>query len=272
MPFVRVNDLVVHYDFAGPGGAPVIAIGNSLGTSFHMWDDNIAALSERYRVLRHDMRGHGLTSASADPARTSIDILTDDLVGLLDVLGINRVRYVGLSIGGMIGQHFAATHPDRVEAVVLCATGNQLGSPEVWNTRIATVEAGGLEAIADATMQRWFTQQTRSDRADTVAGIHTMLTRTSQSGYLGGSAAVRDGDLRADNTRITAPTLIISGTDDAAAPPAAGEAMHAAIAGSQLVVLENAAHILNMEHPARVDELILGFFADPARGAVGARA
>ena len=102
MPFVRVNDLVVHYDFAGPGGAPVIAIGNSLGTSFHMWDDNIAALSERYRVLRHDMRGHGLTSASADPARTSIDILTDDLVGLLDVLGINRVRYVGLSIGGVV--------------------------------------------------------------------------------------------------------------------------------------------------------------------------
>ena len=265
MPFVRVDDLVVHYELTGPADAPVVAFGNSLGTSYHLWDDNVGALVDRFRLLRYDMRGHGLTSVTPGERRASVDTLTSDLVGLLDVLDIGRVRYVGLSIGGMVGQRFAATLPQRVEALALCATGSQLGTAELWNTRIAAVEKDGVASLVDGILARWFTETTRRERPDLVAGFGTMVARPPDAGYIGGCISVRDADLRADDRRIIAPTLIISGRDDLAAPPAAGEAMHAAIPGARLALLDGAAHILNAERPAQFNSLLATFLTDPAR-------
>ncbi|HTW85783.1 MAG TPA: 3-oxoadipate enol-lactonase [Candidatus Sulfotelmatobacter sp.] len=271
MPFVRVDDLVVHYDLTGPADAPVIVFGNSLGTSYDLWDDNVGALCDRYRVLRLDMRGHGLTSITPGTPRPTIDAVTQDVVELLEALSIGRVRYVGLSIGGMIGQRLAATHPERLEALVLCATGNQLSTPEIWNARIASVEAGGIEAIADGTMQRWFAPSTHRDRADTIAGFRNMLVRTPQPGYIDGCKTVRDADLRADDARITTPTLIISGAQDQAAPVERGQTLHAAIASSQFVVVDDAGHLLNVEQPDRVNRLLNAFLAEPTRAVEAAR-
>jgi len=266
MPFVRVDDLVVHYELTGPADAPVVAFGNSLGTSFHLWDPNVAALAGRYRLLRYDMRGHGLTSVTPGQPRPTVDALAADFIGLLDTLGIGRVRYVGLSVGGMVGQKLGARYPDRVESIVLCATGNQLGSHEMWSARFAAIEKGGLEAIVDGAIDRWFTTTTKTQHPEIVEGFRAMICRTPVAGYIG----VRDADLRADDARITVPTLVISGTDDQAAPPERGEALHAAIPHSQFVLLQNAAHLLNVEQTERVDALLAAFLADPTRAAVGA--
>jgi 3-oxoadipate enol-lactonase len=270
MPFVRVDDLVVHYELTGPVDAPVVAFGNSLGTSYHLWDANVGALSSHFRLLRYDMRGHGLTSVTPGPPRATVDALAEDFIGLIDTLGIDRVRYVGLSVGGMVGQKLAGRFPQRVEAIVLCATGNQLGTPEMWNARFAAIESGGLEAIVDGAIARWFTLETLTLRPELVEGFRTMICRTAPAGYIGVGMAVRDGDLRADDAAIAVPTLIISGADDQAAPPDRGEALHAAIPHSRFVLLQNAAHLLNVEQDDRVNALLSAFLANPARAAVEA--
>jgi 3-oxoadipate enol-lactonase len=261
MPFVRAGDLVVHYAVDGPPDAPVVMLANSLGTSFHMWDAQVAALARSHRVLRYDMRGHGLTDVTAPDDADAVTIvrLAADAVALLDALAIERVRFVGLSIGGMVGQRFAAEYPDRADALVLCATGSRIGTAAGWNERIETVERDGLGAIAEAGMKRWFTARAHAGRPELVRGFANMLTRTPVDGYADCCRAVRDADLRADDARIRCRTLIVAGAEDPTTTAAMGAEMRDAIEAAELLVFDAASHMLCAEQPDATNAALLRF-------------
>lgn len=261
MPFVRAADLVVHYALDGSPDAPVVMLANSLGTNFHMWDAQVLELARSHRVLRYDMRGHGLTDTtpSGDGGAVTVARLADDAMALLDALAIGRVRFIGLSIGGMVGQRFAAEFSGRVESLVICASGSRIGTAAGWNERIATVESEGLASIAGAGMRRWFTDRAHAERPDLIRGFANMLTRTPASGYLGGCAAVRDADLRVDDARILCRTLIVAGAEDPTTTPAMGAEMRDAIPGAELLVLDAASHMLCAERPEATNTALLRF-------------
>jgi 3-oxoadipate enol-lactonase len=258
MSFVRADDLTVHYDLAGPAGAPVVLFANSLGTNLHVWDSQVAAFAQTFHVLRYDMRGHGLTDETAASTYT-LDRLADDVRALLDVLAIERVTLIGLSIGGLVGQRFAAKYPNRLDALVLCATANRFGAREVWDTRIAAIVRDGMSGMVAGVLDRWFTPATHANQPEIIAGFGNMLHQMAPNAYAACCAVVRDADECADDARITTPTLIVAGANDPVTPPAAGAAMHALIAGSQITVLENAAHILCVEQPAAFNAAVLEF-------------
>jgi 3-oxoadipate enol-lactonase len=261
VPFARAADLVVHYAVDGYPDGPVVMLANSLGTNFHMWDAQVAALARTHRVLRYDMRGHGLTDTtpSNDAGAATVERLAADAVALLDALEIGRVRFVGLSIGGMVGQRFAAEYPDRVEALAICATGSRIGTAAGWNERIETVQSEGIAAIAEAGMARWFTARARAERPELVRGFANMLTRTPLGGYVDGCRAVRDADLRADDARIRCRTLIVAGAEDPTTTPAMGAEMRDAIPSAELIVFEHASHMLCAEQPEATNAALLHF-------------
>jgi 3-oxoadipate enol-lactonase len=261
MAFARTADLVTHYVLDGPPDAPVVMLANSLGSDLHMWEAQVPKVARAHRVLRYDMRGHGLTDVTPPDDRNAVtvDRLAADAAALLDALGIARVCFVGLSLGGMVGQRLAAEYPDRVEALVLCATGSRIATATTWNDRIATIERDGLDAIADAGMTRWFTERAHAEQPELVRGFRNMLTRTPVDGYAGGCRAVRDADLRADDARIRCRTLIVAGAQDAVTTPAMGEEMRDAIPSAELVVLDDASHMLCAEQPRATNALLRRF-------------
>jgi 3-oxoadipate enol-lactonase len=195
MPFIRVNSLTVHYQLDGPAAAPVILFGNSLGTNLHLWDAQLPALRERFRLLRYDMRGHGMTDAPAEAY--TIDQLAYDALGLLDALKLDKARYCGLSIGGMIGQRLGVKAPGRFLQLALCNTGMSIGTPQLWQDRIAAVRQGGLGPMVDGVMQRWFTPASFKNKPELLAGYRNMLVRTPADGYIGCCRAIAGTDLAA---------------------------------------------------------------------------
>ncbi|AWB08414.1 3-oxoadipate enol-lactonase (plasmid) [Azospirillum humicireducens] len=264
MPFIEAAGITQHYDLTGPAGAPVLLFANSIGTSLQIWDAVVPHLSQRYRVLRYDMRGHGLTQVTpvTDEAGYSMDTLADDAAGLLDALGIARAHVCGLSIGGMMAQRLAVKAPDRVHGLILCDTAGMIGPPSIWADRIAAIRARGMGAIADGVMARWFTQGFRDSRPEQIRGYTAMVARTTEDGYVGCSMAIRDADLRADNAAIAAPTLVICGEEDVATPPDTVRALAAGIPGARFELLPGAAHIPGVEKPAELAALIDGFLRD----------
>jgi 3-oxoadipate enol-lactonase len=256
VPFISAGGSTVYYDVAGTRDGPPVVFGNSLGTSVHVWDSIVEAFAAAFRVVRFDMRGHGLTDVGPAP---SIDDLANDVVALLDALKLERIRYVGLSIGGMIGQRLAAAYPARVEALVLCATANRIGTPEVWNQRIEAVRDGGMAAISNGVLARWFTPETHAERSEEIAGFRNMLERTPAAGYIGACAAIRDADLAADDARIACPTLVVAGAADPVTPPADAFALRDAILGARAQVIAGAAHIVPAERPQEFADLVLPF-------------
>ena len=266
MAFVRAGDLAVHYELSGPPGRPTILFANSLGTNFHVWDAQEAALADRFRILRYDMRGHGLTDCLR--GAYTIAQLADDARALLDVLEIGPVHVCGLSIGGMVAQRLAATAPGRVLSLALCDTANRIGPPSRWDDRVAAVAKGGLESIADAVLKVWFTPDFLAKQPDAARGMANMLVRTPAEGYIGCCLALRDADLRDDEARIKCPTLVVVGDQDVATSPAVARELSNAIGGARLEVLAQAAHIPTVEQPAALNRLLGEFFdthAAPAR-------
>jgi len=266
MPFVRAGELTVHYDLAGPAGAPTLLFSNSLGTNLHVWDAVVPALTDRYRVLRYDMRGHGMTDETPAGGGYSIDLLADDALALLDALGIGRVHLCGLSIGGMVAQKLGARAPDRVASLILCDTAQRIGPPSNWDARVAAIRAGGLDGIADGVMERWFTPPFRAARPEIVRGARTMLVRSAVEGYVGCALAVRDADLTADGALIRCPTLVVAGDQDLATPPVLVEELARAIPGARFVLIESASHIPCMEQPEALAREIRGFLDGLAAG------
>jgi 3-oxoadipate enol-lactonase len=246
---IRVNDIDVHYTLDGPAGAPVVTLSHSLATDLSMWDPQAAALARRYRVLRYDTRGHGGTDAPA--GAYSLDQLAADARDLLTALGIARTHWVGLSMGGMIGQTLALSTPKMLQSLGLCDTSSRV-PPEakpLWDERIATAETKGMEPHVEPTIARWFTPKFVESRPDVVNLVRDMIRRTSPRGYAGCCHAIRALDLTDRLSAVTLPTLIIVGAQDVGTPVAASKAIQERIKGSELVVLDPASHLSNLEQP-----------------------
>ena len=252
----------LHYSFEGPEGAPVITFTGSLGTDLTFWESQSRRLREHFRTLRYDIRGHG--SSEVLPGPYSMSDLGSDLVALLDRLEIERVLLCGLSIGGMISMWVAAHAPERVERVVLCCTSAQLGPPESWHARAATVRADGVGAIADAVLGRWFTPGfTESELGKPVVErMRGILTATPREGYAGCCEAIAEMDLTADLPSISAPTLVIAGENDPSTPPEHGRRIADLIPGARFEVVSPAAHLATIERPDLTTAMILRFLSD----------
>jgi 3-oxoadipate enol-lactonase len=247
--------VAVYHAVEGRPDAPAVVLSNSLGATPAMWDPQMPALTQSFRVIRYDHRGHG--RSPAPPGPYDIEDLGHDLVALLDRLGVARAHVFGVSIGGMVGMWVAAHAPDRVDRLVLCSTSSRLGPPEAWAERAATVRAKGTAAVADAVVARWFTPAYAARNPGTVAEMRAMLAATPAEGYAACCGAVERMDLRADLGAIRAPTLVIAGADDPATPPSQAERIADGITGSRLVVIEDAAHLVNVEQVDAVDRLVI---------------
>lgn len=235
----------LNHRLEGPRDAPVVVLAGSLGTTLAMWDDQAAALSTRFRVLRVDHRGHG--ESPVPPGPYTVEALAGDVVALLDRLGIERVAFCGLSLGGAVGMRLALDAPERIERLVLCCTAARFGAPETWTDRAATVRARGMEAVALTVLQRWFTP---AAAPETVARLRALLLATPAEGYAACCEAIAGHDMRGALGGIKAPTLAIAAADDPATPPAQLEAIRDEIAGARLEVIDRAAHLANVERPA----------------------
>lgn len=251
--------------FDGPEGAPVVVLSSSLGTTGEMWEAQVPALAARFRVLRFDHRGHG--GSEAPPGEYAIADLGGDVLALLDEHGIERASFCGLSLGGMIGIWLAAEAPERVERLALLCTAAELGPAEAWEQRLEAIREGGVAAIADAVVARWFTTGFAAREAAVVARWREALAATPTPGYAGCCAAIRDLDLRERLTSITAPTLVVGALQDPSTPIIHQAAIAAAIPGAQLTVLGEAAHLAAVEQAATVTALLL----DHLGGADGGR-
>jgi len=259
MPFAEIDGARFHYRFDGPEGAPVLLFCNSLGTDLTMWDPQVPAFARRLRVLRYDRRGHGASAVTPGPY--TIERLGRDVVGLLDALKIARVRFCGLSLGGMTGMWLGTHAPERIEKLVLCNTAAHMGAPDPWNARIEAVRKGGMAAIEPAVMGRWFTPRFLAHPTPMLARLKEVLLGLSPDGYVACCAAVRDMDQRESIARITAPTLVVAGAHDASTTPAAGRFMVDRIPGARYVELD-AAHISNVEAADAFTAAVLDFIAD----------
>ena len=248
--------MLLFHRFDGPEDAPVLVLSNSLGTTNEMWEPQLPALTESFRVLRHDRRGHG--RSEVPPGPYTIDDLGRDVLELLDALELERVSYCGLSIGGMDGMWIAANAPERLDRLCLCSTSANLGPPELWVDRAATVRADGTDAVADATMGRWFSSAFHEAHPEVVARFREMVASTPAEGYASCCEAIRDWDFRDELGRISAPTLVLSAEVDPSTPPEHGRLIADGIPGASFVVIPEAAHLVNVERPAEVDEAILG--------------
>jgi 3-oxoadipate enol-lactonase len=240
----------------GPYDAPVVVLSNSLGSSMEMWAPQIPALSVRFRVMRYDQRGHG--ESPVPPGPYGFQELGQDVLDLLDRNDIERAHFVGLSMGGMTGMWLGANAPERIDRMVLLCTTPYFGTPETWIDRAATVRAEGTEAVADAGVERWFTDGFRESQPAVVARMRAMIASQPDEGYAECCGALERLDLRDQLGRIQAPTLVIAGAQDPSTPPDPHAKLIAErIPGARLEVLDPGAHLLNVERAPDVTDLIL---------------
>lgn len=242
-----------------PGGSAQVPVvfSNSLGTDHTLWDSQLPAL-DRDATWRYDTRGHGQSDIA--PGEYSIGRLGQDLLNVIDATGAPQADICGLSIGGITALWVAIHHPARIRRLILANTAARIGDPELWETRIRTVRAGGLSAIAEATMQRWFTEVYRSKHAGIVDRIRATFEQTSIDGYIACCAVLRDADLRGQAAQVKCPTLVITGAHDPATPPEAGVWLGSQIPGAQVVTLD-AAHLSNVEQPQEFNAAIRAFLS-----------
>lgn len=256
MPFIDFDNTRFHYRFDGPPDAPVITFSNSLGTNLEMWDPQIPALADRFRVLRYDQRGHGLTAVTPGPY--SITQLGRDVLGLLDALEIEEAHFCGLSMGGMTGMWLGVYAGQQIKSLVLCNTAAKIGTPEIWNARIAAVQKGGMPAVTEAVLQRWYTPSFITAAPDQIERTRQMLLRTPAEGYTANIAAIRDMDQRETISRIRKPTLVIAGAKDPVTTPADGRFIVESVPGAQFAQLD-AAHLSNIEAAPAFTKTLLNF-------------
>ncbi len=261
---VEVNGISIAYhleqpDDASIGEEPVIMLSHSLATSSAMWGPQLEALEGCYRLLTYDTRGHG--ESDVPPGPYSLEQMVDDVLGLLRALGIGRVYFVGMSMGGMIGQLLALTHPESLYGLVLCSTNARMSpdAPAVWDERIAVAKAEGMEAHVEPTIGRWFTPEFVRKCPERVDPVREMIRRTDPAAYIACIEAIRKADFldRLDGLRM--PALIIAGREDPGL--SAAEAIHDRIPGSQMAVLSPAAHLCNLEQPEAFNRALLEFLA-----------
>ena len=259
MPFVALGLDNVHYQLAGPPGAPALLLIHSLGASTHVFDAIVPGLERRMRVLRYDLPGHGLSSPPAPGRGRTLAELAAGAAALCGALGIARAHLLGLSLGGQIALELAAATPERVDRLVLCATGVRIGSEALWSERIEAVERAGIEPIAEGVLARWTTPEFAARAPAEHAGLRAQLLATSRSGYAAACAALRASDLRGACARVKAPALVVAGERDPAVPLADARALAGAIPGARFAPIAEAAHLLVVEQPEAVGALLLDF-------------
>ncbi|MEO7744608.1 MAG: 3-oxoadipate enol-lactonase [Actinomycetota bacterium] len=251
--------VVVHHVTHGPADAPVLVLAGSLGSTQRMWDPIVPTLAEHLRVVTYDARGHGLSPAPTGPY--AIKDLADDLVLLLDTVGVERAHLGGLSMGGMTAMRLAARDPRRVGSMTLLCTSAQLGPAQGWLDRADAVRAGGVASVAPVIVERWLTPAAVRRDPALVASLVEMISSSSDHGYAACCEAIAEMDLRPDLASITAPTLAIAGEQDPATPPEHLRLIAEGIEGARLEVLSPAAHIAVLEQPAAVARLVLDHLA-----------
>jgi 3-oxoadipate enol-lactonase len=257
---VEANGITINCRVEGPEGAPWVVFSNSLATNLSMWDEQAAALSDRFRILRYDHRGHGETDAPE--GKYDFATLVADVIGLFDHFGIGRAHFVGLSMGGMTAVALAETHPDRVDRIVPCDCG-PASSPQSaaqWAERIALARKGGMEALVEPTVGRWFTAESLATKREVVDKVRQMIRTTPLNGFVGCCYALSDFDLRPGLSRIAAPTQFLCGEKDAALPGV--KALHAGVAGSTMIEIPGAGHIANVENPEAFTRALRAFLLD----------
>ncbi|MFZ1428477.1 MAG: 3-oxoadipate enol-lactonase [Geminicoccaceae bacterium] len=260
MAFDRLGDIVMHHETEGPHDAPLLVLVNSLGTDLRVWDALLPRLGGRFRTIRYDKRGHGLTDAT--PGSYAMHQLADDLARLLDARQAKQAIVCGLSIGGMIAQALASARPDLVRGLVLMDTAHKIGTPEMWNERIEAIRAEGIASVADAILVRWFSPSFHSERAAELTGWRNMLIRTPVAGYLGCCAAIRDADLTAAARALAVPTLCMVGELDGSTPPALVTELAGLVPSARLVTITGAGHLPCVEQPEDVAAAMLDFFKE----------
>ena len=256
---IKANGTRINYELSGSDDLPVVMLSHSLACSMVMWNPQMDILQSHFRVLRYDTRGHGGTDAPG--GAYTLEGLAADALALLDALEIQTVHFVGLSMGGMIGQCLALAHTDRLRSLTLCDTAAQIPveAQPVWEERIAAAESGGMQALASQTLERWFTPPYLNQNPSEVELIRQQILSTPVAGFVGCSEAIRRLNYLERLSEITLPTRIIVGKDDPGTPVEASEAMHARIGGSSLVVLPEAAHLSNIEQAEGFNKALIDF-------------
>ena len=256
MQAVELNGLTLHYQDEG-AGCPVVFC-NSLGTDMRLWDKVVARLPKGLRLVRFDKRGHGLTSAP--PAPYAMGALVRDAEALIDHLGLRDVVFVGCSIGGMVAQGLAVKRLDLVRAIVLSNTAARIGTAAMWQQRIDAVAAGGVESLADAVMERWFSKGFRADPEMRL--WRNMLVRTPAEGYAGCSAAIAGTDFYTTTSGLTLPTLAIAGSEDGSTPPDLVRETAELIKGARFQIIRSAGHLPMVEKPDEFTDVLVSFLKE----------
>ena len=254
---IKVNGLDISYRLDGPENAPVVMLSNSLMSNYTMWDYQIEALTSKFRVLRYDQRGHGGTQTTPGPY--TVELLAEDAAALIDALELGAVHFVGLSMGGFTGQILGFTYPEKLLSLVLCDTACVMQPTSLWDERIETAREKGIEALAPGSLERWFTPPFHESGKNDLEKIRAMILGTRVDGYIACAQAIRDMFLCDKLSGIKLPTLVLVGADDPACPVSAAEELHQGIGGSEMVVLTNAAHLLNIEQRVSFNETLMGF-------------
>ncbi|MBV7408610.1 3-oxoadipate enol-lactonase [Maritimibacter sp. DP1N21-5] len=260
MPFAALGDILTHYREDGPEDGPVLAFANALGTELSIWDDVVARLPDGLRVIRYDMRGHGQTSVPPGPYY--MGDLVQDAGRLFDHLGAREVVMVGLSIGGMVAQGLAAERLDLIRAMVLSNTASKIGTSEIWQDRIAQVRDGGIEAVADATMERWFPRATRRTHPGLVARARAMLVAQDPEGFMACAAAIGETDLYESTARLTLPTLGIAGSEDGSTPTDLVRETTSLIKGAKFEIIRRAGHVPCIDQPETYAAVLTAFLTE----------
>ncbi len=254
---IQVNGVELAYRFDGPEGERVVMLSNSLMSDHTMWDGTATALTDRYRVLRYDTRGHGRSGTTPGPY--SMELLAEDAIGLMDLLGIQKVHFAGLSMGGMIAQQLGARFPERVLSLALCDTASEMPPRSMWEARLETARSSGTSGLVDATIQRWFTPAFIAASPAAIDKVRRMILETGTEGYIACACAIRDMAQTTMLLKVKAPTLILVGRQDPACTVEQATVIHRMIAGSEMVVLDDAAHLSNIEKPQAFNSALRTF-------------
>jgi 3-oxoadipate enol-lactonase len=258
MALIRIGEETFNVVVDGPAEAPALMLSNSLGTTLDMWEPQLPELTRHFRVIRYDARGHGKSVVTPGPY--SIEQLARDALAILDALEIASAHWVGLSLGGMIGQWLVTHAPQRIGRAVLANTGAQMGRPDLWNMRVRTAREKGMEALVESIVARWFTPGFQKTQVETVARISAMVKATPAEGYAATCSAIRDMDQRESIRRASRPVLVIVGAQDPATPPAMGQLIARSIPGGKLATVD-AAHLSNVEQPLTFTRAVVDFLS-----------
>ncbi len=257
----KINGIEMYYEFSGPEEAPVIACSHCLAGSSGIWDAQVIPLREKFRVLRFDTRGHG--SSEASEGSYTMEMLADDAFGLLEHVGIERVHFMGISMGGMIGQVLALRHPECIESLILCDTACRIpgeAAPE-WDERIEAVSRHGMSAVVEGTLERWLSPDFQTNSPATTERIREIVLNTQPAGFIGCSQAIKNFDKAEEIRNISAPALVMVGENDPGTPVENARLIHNSLRSSELAVLPHAYHLSNIEAADEFNRRLMNFLA-----------